>query len=103
METTARRKPGPPTDRLWDLEDLGAFLGCADATVTAQMTGFPSALHLKGVRGPRWLGSSIHRWFEDPAAQSSMSAHKPQPRRQATGNRVPALSKAALAEIATVK
>jgi len=103
METTARRKPGPPTDRLWDLDDLGAFLGCADATVTVQMTDFPPALHLKGVRGPRWLASSVQRWFEDAAAQSSMSPQKPRPRRRATGNPVPPLSQADLAEIAKVK
>jgi len=100
---TARRKPGPPTDRLWDLDDLGAFLGCADATVTVQMTDFPPALHLKGVRGPRWLASSVQRWFEDAAAQSSMSPQKPRPQRRATGNPVPPLSQVDLAEIAKVK
>jgi hypothetical protein len=48
---------------LWSLEELATYLRCSDPTAATRVPGFPAALRIPGVRGPRWHAASIDEYF----------------------------------------
>ena len=53
MATSTKRKAAPDMGRLWDIDDLGAYIGVADPTEASKMKGFPPPIQLDGVRSRR--------------------------------------------------
>ena len=53
MATNTKRKAAPDMGRLWDIDDLGAYIGVADPTEASKMKGFPPPIQLDGVRSRR--------------------------------------------------
>ena len=48
---------------LWSLDDLAAYLHCSDPTAATRVPGFPAALRIPGVRGPRWHAASVDEFY----------------------------------------
>ena len=74
--------PGPPTNRLWTVDDVAAYLGIRGIDeLIRRNPDFPEPLNLS-VRGRRWLPSQIIGWTEaiaDGTLEASRSAHASRP------------------------
>jgi hypothetical protein len=71
---------------LWSLDDLAAYLHCSDPTAATRVPGFPAALRIPGVRGPRWHASSVDEFYRRLSLRSlepvAETPHRLPPMRQ---------------------
>ena len=74
--------PGPPTNRLWTIDDVAAYMGIRGVDeLIRRNPDFPEPLNLS-VRGRRWLPSQIIGWTEaiaDGTLEASRSARARRP------------------------
>lgn len=82
---TYQEHSGPPTNRLWDEDDLAAYVGFRSIDeLMARHPDFPSAVPL-GMQGRRWRPGDIIEWIDHlcskRAVAPSQSVTTPKTRR----------------------
>ena len=64
-DTSYQPTPGPPSDRLWDDEDVAAYIGFRSIDeLIARHPAFPRPVPL-GMQGRRWRPADLVAWIDE--------------------------------------